>query len=95
MTALKPLFQRSALQFPLYRVANWRPFFLGIMPTSQLVFVLKDSRGAKKRNVGKCLWKISQLSFFTRIVLLGEKSQVVSHIEQALEQFARFFLSTE
>jgi hypothetical protein len=59
------------------------------------LFVIKDSRGTKERNVGKCLWKISQLSFLARIVLLGEKPQVVSHIKQTLEQFTRFFLSTE
>jgi hypothetical protein len=43
----------------------------------------------------KRLWEISQLAFLAWIVLLGEKSQVVSHLEQALEQFARFFLSVE
>ena len=43
----------------------------------------------------KRLRKISQLPFLARIVFLGEKSQVVSHIEQALEQFTRFFLSVE
>src|SRR6266850_1918724 len=59
------------------------------------LFVIKDSRGTKERNVRKCLGKISQLSFLTRIVLLGEKAQVVSHIKQTLEQSARFFLSTE
>jgi hypothetical protein len=45
------------------------------------LFVIKDSRGTKERNVGKCLRKIPQLSFLTRIVLLGEKPQVVSHIK--------------
>jgi hypothetical protein len=59
------------------------------------LFVAKDSRSSKERNMRKCLWKISQLSFLARIVLLGEKPQVVSHIKQALEQFARFFLSVE
>src|SRR5262250_2725333 len=60
-----------------------------------LLFTTKDSRGGKERNVRKCLWKISQLSFLARVVLLREQSQVVSHIKQALEQFARFFLSTK
>src|SRR6266487_4143866 len=59
------------------------------------LFTVKDSRGSKQGDMRKCLWQISQLSFLAWIVLLGEKSQVVSHVEQALEQFARFFLSVE
>jgi hypothetical protein len=50
-------------------------------PPLNFLFVIKDSRGTKERNVRKCLRKISQLSFITRIVLLGEKPQVVSHIK--------------
>jgi hypothetical protein len=68
---------------------------LGSLRYRSFLFAIKDSRGTKERNVRKCLRKISQLSFLARIVLLGEKPQVVSHIKQALEQFARFFLSTE
>src|ERR1044071_9351712 len=59
------------------------------------LFTFKDSRGSKQSDMGKCLREISQLSFLARIVLLGEKSQIVSNIQQALEQFARFFLSVE
>src|SRR6185312_753565 len=61
----------------------------------RFLFVIKDSCGTKKGNVRKCLRKISQLSFLMRIVLLGEETQVVSHIKQTPEQFARFVLSTE
>src|SRR5580704_250569 len=59
------------------------------------LFTAKDSGGTKERDVRKCLRKIPELSFLARIVLLGKKSQIVSHIQQALEQFARFFLSVE
>src|SRR5580693_5365396 len=59
------------------------------------LFTAKDSGGTKERNVRKCLRKIPKLSFLARIVLLGEKSQIVSHIQQTLEQFACFLLSSE
>jgi len=66
-----------------------------LLQRHRFLFTVKDSGGGKERNVRKCLRKISELPFLARIVLLGEKSQIVSHIQQALEQFARFFLSVE
>ena len=59
------------------------------------LFTAKDSLGSKECDMRKCLRKISELSFVAWIVLLGEKSQIVSHIQQTLKQFARFLLSVE
>src|SRR5262249_49505253 len=59
------------------------------------LFTIKYSSRLKQRNMRKCLRKISQLPLFAWIVLLGQKSEIVSQIEQALEKFASFFVSAE
>ena len=41
------------------------------------------------------LGKIPELPFRARIVFFGEKSEIVSQGEQALEKFARFLLPAE
>ena len=41
------------------------------------------------------LRKISQLTLLAWIVLFGKQSEIVAHIEQALEQFSRFLFPAE
>ncbi len=51
--------------------------------------------GVNQPDMGESLRKIPQLTFRPRIVFLGEQTDIVAHVEQALEKRARFFLAAE
>src|SRR5215831_14105207 len=59
------------------------------------VFIAENPSATYQRDVRECLRKISQLTLCARIVLFGQQSKIVTHIEQPLEQFTCFFLSAE
>src|ERR1700736_193449 len=63
--------------------------------TDHGVLIAQQQRGVDQRDVREGLRKISQLSLRFRTVFLRKQSEIVSHIEQPLEQFARLFVTTD
>ena len=50
---------------------------------------VEDQRGLDQRKVGEGLREVAELTERNRVVLLREQPDVVSQVEQALEQLAR------
>src|SRR4029077_8252323 len=66
-----------------------------ITSSQEPFFITENSSATYQRDVRESLRKISQLTLCARIVLFREKSKIVTHIEQPLEQFECFFLAAE
>ena len=65
---------------------------LALLQRHCFLFTVKDSGGAKERDMRKCLRKISELRFSRGSYSSERSPEIVSQCEQALEQFARFLL---
>src|SRR5207302_148339 len=66
-----------------------------IVASEHRVLVAQNSGATYQRNVRESLGKIAQLTLGPWVVLFGEKSEIVAEIEQAFEQFSRFFFAAE